>query len=370
MATKTWIGTTTGWGTASNWSPAAIPTATDDLIFNNSANCIPAASSVCNSIDFTGYTGTLSGTNGITISGSTTGTSTGISLRLSSGMTITYTGGITFSGSAGGYIYSNGKTILSAITFNNAAGVWSTQDVLTTTGALTVTTGTFNINADLTIGSASAFTHTAGTINANNGANITCGSFVSSNSNVRTLNMGSGTWALKSTATVWNLTTTTNITFNAQQSRILINNTTAPTTLTSFIGGGLTYYTVEYARGAATANFNITGNNTFTNFIDNTSTVAHSVVFGSASTQSFYKFNVMGSPGALVSILTSLTVVSIVKLGQGIVNCNYISATTGNTSASPANTWYRGANSTGASTGWVTTAPLSSQSLLGVGGVG
>jgi len=39
MAIKTWVGTTANWSVASNWSPAAVPTATDDLVFNNSAAC-------------------------------------------------------------------------------------------------------------------------------------------------------------------------------------------------------------------------------------------------------------------------------------------------------------------------------------------
>ena len=49
--------------------------------------------------------------------------------------------------------------------------------------------------------------------------------------------MGSGTWALKSTGTVWNLSTSTNMTLDAQQSRILINNTTATTTIVTVTAG-------------------------------------------------------------------------------------------------------------------------------------
>lgn len=371
MATKTWVGTTNAWGTASNWSPAVVPIATDDLIFNNAANCVPAAASVCNSIDFTGYTGTLSGANTITISGSTTGTSTGISLRLSSGMTITYTGVITFTGLLGGYIYSNGKSFAGNLVFNNATGTWSNQDALASSASITLTTGTFNINANLTIGSASAFTFTAGTINANNGANITCGTFVSSAANTRTLNMGSGTWTLTSTGTVWNMNATS-MTLNAEQSRILINNTSAATS--SFTSSGsLTYYTIEYARGGGGGSlvFTTTTNTTIINLIDNTSTAAHLVGFQSGN-WNFYKFNVRGSAGALIQVSRSgVLSPTITKIGQGIVPyCDYLNIISTSFTASPTNTWYAGANSTGSGGGWVMTAAPSSRSLLGAGGVG
>ena len=577
MATKTWLGTTSSsWSVGSNWSPAAVPTSTDDLVFNNSVASNVNTISTVNSIDFTGYTGTLSGASGITIAGSTTGTSTGISLRLSLGMTLTYNGTIFFSGAAGGYIYSNGKTILSPITFNNATGIWSNQDALntsttvaittgtltagasittgglfthtagtlnlgsythnlfsfnsnnanvrtinfgtstlnitgnattvwststitsltvsgttptinftysgstgtrlitmgalseansiivnisagsdaitlagasfkslnftgysgacplgnntiykdltlsatqtiatsgtltfagtsvtqtitsngitiptatltinsatttvqnsgalTTTGVLTLTTGTLNINANLTIGATSAFTFTAGTINANNGANITSGTFSSSAANVRTLNMGNGNWTLTSTSIVW-VISALNMTLNCGQSKIIISNTSVLSTTFSSTGS-LTYYTIEYARGGGAGNliFATTTNTTITNFIDNTSTAAHSIQFASGQ-WNFYKFNVRGTAGALVTISRSGTTSPIIaKVGQGIVPyCDYLNIISTGFTASPATTWYAGANSTGSGGGWVMTAAPSSQSTLGVGGVG
>lgn len=371
MATLTWIGTTTAWGLATNWSPAQVPTSADDVIFNNSANCIALSSgTACNSLDFNGYTGSFTsvGTGGVTISGSNTGTTTGVSLRLSSGMTISgFTTTFALVGT-GGYIYCNGKTFASLITFNNAAGVWSTQDVLTSSNAMTITAGTLNINYNLTIGTASAFTFTAGTINANNGANITSGTFSSSAANTRVLNMGSGTWTLTSTGTVWNVLATS-LTFSAEQSRIVMTNISA--TACTFAGGGLTYYTVELAKGSSTAITTISGNNTFANFIDNTSTAAHTISILGQTTQSFYRFNVRGTAGALVTVNRNGTgTTTLTKVGKGIVcYCDYI--TLGTLTGTPASTWYIGANSSiGTSTGFIATAAPSSQSTLGVGGVG
>ena len=313
------------------------------------------------SLNFTGYSGACSAPS-LTIYKD---------LTLSPTQTWSGTNSITFAGtSVTQTITSNGITITNPIVINSATTTVELSGPLTTTGNLTLTTGTFNINSNLTIGSASTLTLTAGTINVNNGSNITCGVFSGSNANTRTLNMGWGTWTLTSTGTVWGMTTTTNLTFNAQQSRILINNTAAPATGTSFSGGGLTYYTLEHARGASTGSFNITGSNTFTNFIDNTSTAAHTIIIGVGLTQSFYKFNVRGSAGALITIQTTSTTSFFVKLGKGNVPyCDYLNVL-GTINCSPASTWYAGANSTSASASFPATVALSSQSLLGAGGVG
>lgn len=327
---------------------------------------VTSASSAFRSLNFTGFSGTAN-----------LGTAHSIyrDLTISPTQTISAGGQLSFVGtSTTQTITSNGVTITTAtsLTINSATTTVQYVGTLTITTALTLTAGTFNINGNLTIGSASAFTFTAGTINVNNGANITCGTFTSTIANIRTLNMGWGTWTLTSTGTVWNMDGT-NMTFNAQQSRILINNTASPTAITTFAGGGLTYYTVEYARGASTGNFNVSGNNTYANFIDNTSTVAHTISWTSGTTHTFYKFNVRGaSASARITFASSAgTAATLVKTGQGIVcYCDYLTVSA-NTSCSPASgVWYAGANSTGSGGNWTVTNAPSSQSLLGAGGVG
>jgi hypothetical protein len=154
-----------------------------------------------------------------------------------------------------------------------------------------------------------------------------------------------------------------------QQSRIVMTNTSA--TACTFAGGGLTYYTVELAKGSSTATTTFSGSNTFANFIDNTSTAAHTITWTSGTTTSFYNFNVRGNSGALVNMNRSGTSNPILtKVGRGIIcYCDYI--TLGTITGSPASTWYIGANSSiGTSTGFIATAAPSSQSLLGGGGVG
>jgi len=318
------------------------------------------------SLNFTGYSGACPLGNNIIYK----------DLTLSATQTIATSGTLTFSGtSVTQTITTNGITISTAtLTINSATTTVQNVGALTTTGALTVTAGTLNINANLTIGSTSVFTFTAGILTANNGANITSGTFVSSSTNTRTLNMGSGTWTLGSTGIVWNINAA-NLTLNAQQSRILINNTASPTVANSFSGGsGFTYYTLEYARGAATANFNIVSSGTFANFIDNTSTAAHNIVFTSGGTYQFHRFNVRGaSTAARISILRSATTIAtLVKLGQGVVcNSDYLTVNATLSYTPSTGVWYAGANSTGAPAGgWIAGNAPSSQSLLGAGGVG
>jgi hypothetical protein len=229
--------------------------------------------------------------------------------------------------------------------------------------------GVVTVNTNFTITSLTmgAFTGTLD-FSANNNS-PTMGTFSGTGTGTRTLNMGSGTWTLTGTGTPWNLATISNFNFNAEQSRILFTNSSTGNLI--FAGGGLTYYTVEFARGASTATITINFNNTFTNFIDNTSTAAHTITFATGSTQNFYKFNVRGSAGALVTMnRPAAPTPTLTKLGKGIVcYCDYI--TLGALIGTPANTWYIGANSSiGTSTGFIATAAPSSQSLLGTGGVG
>jgi hypothetical protein len=230
-------------------------------------------------------------------------------------------------------------------------------------GVVTVNTN-FNITS-LTMG---AFTGTLDFSVNNNSP--TMGTFSGTGVGTRTLNMGAGTWTITGTGTCWNIGTSTNMTLNAQQSRILMTNTSA--TACGFSGGNLTYYTLELAKGSSTATTTISGSNTFANFIDNTSTAAHTITFASSTTSSFYRFNVRGTAGNLITMNRPAAPTPVLaKLGKGIVcYCDYI--TLGNLTPSPAtNAWYIGANSSiGTSVGFIATAAPSSQSVLGAGGVG
>jgi len=292
----------------------------------------------------------------------------------------TLTPAITLNGSIGNSqtITSAGKSFVTgAITISDTGNsvAYTFADAFSSNAAVTITAtgtvGVVNINANFNLtGATNTLTLTAGNLSVKNGANVTCGVFSSSGTSTRTLNMGSGTWTITGTGTCWNLATSTGMTLNAEQSRILMNNTSA--TACGFSGGSLTYYTLELAKGSSTATTTISGSNTFANFIDNTSTAAHTITFASSTTSSFYRFNVRGTAGNLITMNRPAAPTPVLaKLGKGIVcYCDYI--TLGNLTPSPAtNTWYIGANSSiGTSVGFIATDAPSSQSVLGIGGVG
>lgn len=311
-------------------------------------------------------------------------------ITLSPTMTTTLTPAIVLNGPYGPFygnptIRSNGKSFVTGtITINDLGGsTYVFADAFSSNAGVTITVGTVNINANFTLtGSSTTLTLTSGDLNVKNGANITCGIVSCLNAGVRTINMGSGTWNLTGVGVVWNFASATNTTLNAQQSRILINDTSNTTiTFASGNNSSFTYYTVEFARGASTGTIAITSGagtspvitSTFANFINNTSTAAHTMSFTSGATLAFYKFNVKGfSTSARISLNRSTSAATnFVKVGQGIVsNADNLIIGAGQQICTPGLTWYAGAGSTGAPNSWLAGNAPSSQSLLGSGGVG
>ena len=106
------------WGTASTWSltdgggaTGSVPLVTDNAYITvNSGNCTMNVSGVCKYLNITGYTGTLTMTNGVTVSGSM--------VINSPSATITGTGAFTIN--AAGGVTTNGKTITQPLIFTGA----------------------------------------------------------------------------------------------------------------------------------------------------------------------------------------------------------------------------------------------------------
>ena len=285
-------------------------------------------------LDFTGYLGTWA-------QGSNTMSITTSSLTLDANMTCTAsTGVISFTATSGTQsITSAGKTI-NPITINGVGDTVQLQDALT-------------------LASSATLTLTNGTFNANN-FNVTTGLFSSNNSNTRTITMGSGTWTLSGTGSVWDIGTTTNLTFNKNTANIVLSDVS--TTARTFAGGGLTYNNLTIGGSTGISTLTITGANTF-DTLASTKTVAHTIVFPN-STTTVNNFTITGTVGNVVTL--SRTGASgtwtISKSSGGIISgLNYLSIS--NSTASPISTWYAGANSTdgGGNTNWIfTVAPINS----------
>jgi hypothetical protein len=240
MALRYWVGggSSTNWNATGNTNWAAtdggagnqsVPTTTDDVFFTASSPspAVISAAITVRSVNFTGYTGTITHNASVTL---TINTGSATSLLFSSGMTYTpaaTTSLITFTHTSGtADITSNGKQ-LAGLTINGAGGTTRLLDDLSVDRAATNST----------------FTLTAGVFNANN-FNVTATLFSSTNSNVRTITMGSGTWTLGAKATAgtspWTTATTTNLTFNRNTANIVIASNGLVGNRT-FASGSLTY---------------------------------------------------------------------------------------------------------------------------------
>jgi hypothetical protein len=295
------FGSTAG-GTTSNAPNLSITAGASALTFTSS--------SWFKNINFTGYTGTVSVTvSSINVAGN---------LTLSSGGT--YTGLVT-TFVASGTITSVGKTLGS--TTVNGSGI-------------TVTL------ADAFSGSSLGLTQ--GTLTTSNFNVTTSGSFNSSNSNTRALNMGSSTFTV---GAGFILATSTGMTLNSGTSTVTMTSALAKT----FSGGGLTYYNLNQG-GAGT--LTISGSNTFNN-ITNTTQPA-TVTFTAGTTQTVSSFGLSGTAGNLITI-NSTTPGSQFTLSDpsGIINAQYLSIQDSN--ATGGATWRalisNGNVNAGNNTGWI-----------------
>jgi hypothetical protein len=249
-----WVGGTGNWNDTARWSTAsgggggaALPTSVDAVIFNAASNA-------------TAYTSTVNATSrcgSLTIAGPASGNVTlagggtliahdNITLP-STGLTRTYSGSIILSGSTTGKTFTtNGVALTSSLTINGIGCEWSLGSNLGTNGVVNGIGSIFIVNGSF------------------NTANFYCGcsSFESSNSNSRTITLGS---SLVSTGlqTAINFTNSTNLSFNAGTSTVRLGTGGGALTLN---GGSQTFYNAIFNTSLASNVSNLlTGNNTFNN---------------------------------------------------------------------------------------------------------
>lgn len=318
---------------------------------------IAATGGACKNLNFTGFTGTWiylsSGT--FDIYGDLTVSSTTSAFNWSSN---TY---VRFRKASGTQtITTNGVTLGMPIIFGESS---------TTTGTTFTLADNLTVQAQQPNGNSMELV--AGTLNANN-RNVSTGIFKSSNSNVRTLTMGSGTWTLTSgsdnfTAPSWDLSNTTNLTFNVNTANIVWSGTGTSTEPKSFKGGGLTYNNLTISGGTGIATYTFSGNNTFST-LSYTKTVAGTFKFTSGSTTTVSTWSINGTSGAPITINSTSTgsQATLIKSGAGTVNMSYTSIQDSN--ASPSNTWYalltNNNTNLGNNTGWVFSPVVQSGNFL------
>ena len=242
-STGTWdLTTTTNWFTnVGRTTPAAAaPTAVDDVVFDASSDAsaiftvtIGASGAVCRDVTISGLDQvmTLAGAGALDIYGS-------MSLPATN-LTRTFTGVITFRATTTGKtILTNGVSLVtgSNLVFDGVGGEWTLSSALTSSN-VTITNGSFV---------------------SGNQAITANGGLISSNTNVRSISLGSTTFTSGGASPI-QLATITNLTWNAGTSLITLSGA-SPT----FASGGLTFNNVSFTSNAA-GTVTINGANTFNN---------------------------------------------------------------------------------------------------------
>jgi hypothetical protein len=201
------------------------------------------------------------------------------SCTFGSGITATGLSSQIFAGRGTMVFTSAGKTITFPIQVDSPGGTFQLGDAYSASNTVSHNRGTFDAN----------------------GYNLTCTTFSSSNSNVRTITMGAGLWTLSGTGTIWDTTTTTNLTFNKNTANILLSNTTS--TGRTFAGGGLSYNKLTIGGTTGTSVLTISGANSFTE-IASTKTVAHTVRL-SVNQGTIDTWSITGTSGNVVTVDSS-----------------------------------------------------------------
>ena len=320
--TQTWNNANGGdWETSTNWTGTTItrvPLPQDDanlgIAYGTSKTVTVATTGrrLCRDISFAGATYTTNLTfsvNSLTIFGS---------LNFSSLPTSTITASLSVksqrrSGTAS--FISNGSSISGSIVFTNYGATVSLDSAITT-GSVTISSGIGGLLLN-------SYTHTL----------TSTSGFVFTNS-------------------------TTGTEVNAGTSTIYISN--AGTSAKSFAGGGKTYYNLRTPTG--TGGVTITGSNSFNNISVDTGAAAK-LTITAGTEQTLASFTATGASGQVITLTSSSTATfNWVKSGGGTVSCDWLDIS--HCVATPANTWYAGANSTNnqgvetAGSGWIFSAPV------------
>jgi len=332
MAANIFTGiTSANWGTATNWSLGAVPTASDGNVATFdilSPNCtVDASNKVCNGINFTGYTNTIAfGIRTITVSGNVT---------FGAAMLVTGTG--TLAMNATGSLTTNTYTWPIVFQFMGTSQTYTLQDDFNISGALGLN-GTTNVTVNNN--------GTAKTIYA--GQNVTSSTAGSLGTALIVMN---GTGLLSNTGTIRNsleINTAGTITFGLN---VRVTNfkytagTIDDTTFSAIIFVGFAAATSNLDIGSREwINVNFVGSTTIT-LISDVTTTGLMTCAGNCVINGAFSLNVKGSftaggGGTLTGTVTALNFVGAAPIwatGSGSVRVNTNINSTGTFTATGTN---------------------------------
>jgi hypothetical protein len=308
-----WRGGTGTFG-AANWSNTSgggtdtiyFPLAQDTAIFND-ANVTTGATATVNS----GYNlGTLdmSGlvSNTMTLATGTTTPAIYGNWINGTGTTLTGTGTMTFAGRGSQTITSAGVTFTQPFTINSPGGSVALQDAFSTSNNFTVVSGTFNAaSSNFSMTGASA-------------------AFLGNSATSKTIAVGSGTWTLAGSSTVWNVGVPANTTVTGTGT-ISLTSGSAKT----FTGGGISYSGITLDQGGA-GTLTISGNNTFKDITNTYSATGATTIALGTTTQRVSQWTGTGASGKVLTIqgTSASSPATLVYTGAGdVTGLDYLTIT-------------------------------------------
>ena len=264
----------TAWATTSAGTPAVnnFPLAQDTATFTNSGSAGTVALGVVYNIPALDAS---TRTSAVTLSHNAVVDRYG-SYTLGSGVTVSGTSAQTFSSIGTMDFTSAGKTITFPITVDTPSGSLRLGDAYTSNSSITLTRGTFSAN----------------------NYNLICSVFASSNSNTRTIIMGSGLWTISGSGTLWNTGTITGLTFNKNTADILLSN---PTNISrTFSSGALSFNKLTIGGATGTSATILSSTASFTE-LASTKTVAYNIQLG-ANLGTIGTWSITGTAGNVFTV--------------------------------------------------------------------
>ena len=281
-----WIGGSGLWNDPTHWSLSSggiagtcIPGPGNDVFFNNGSGFTVLSKTVtlninianCKSMNWTGASfspilATTSSGNQLKVFGS---------LTLISAMSITGSGILSFeSRTAGKTITTAGRSLAKSIVFNGVGGYWTLADALTTTSSITLNSGILNTNNQL----------------------VNAAGLISSNSNLRTLILGSSVLTLSGggSSPLWTISGI-NFSFDCGISTLRF---THPSNFLMTSTGNFTYHNINFE--SSTATVTMTGNSTING---NVTFAGNGVITGSNT----FNANLTFSAGKSYTLTTGQT---------------------------------------------------------------
>jgi hypothetical protein len=309
-------------GSAATKPPPFFITAGTDIVATT-------INSSLNSIDFTGFTGTLTNTTRSLYGNLTLGT------------------GMTATGGANSTVFASTTSVMTLI----SNGVTTDFSI-----AMNAVGGIFQLTEPLVI-SARTLSLISGTIDCND-FDATVGIFSSTGSVAKTLDISNTTFTLASTGTVWSSAAASNITVNYSNSTTVLTDNSAAFKFLA-LNDGLTLGNVVIGGNTSTGQTQIlpaAGANVTIESLSSTRTVNQDIYFGEGTTTTINNWGIVGTSSANVFLGSNGTSqFNLVYGGVGNVSVDYHTISKSN--ASPSNTWYAlftNNNSNGGNnTGWI-----------------